>query len=255
MIIPALIIASAVLSTAGNVAIWRETWQRKARPVAASWLEWAALMATGAFASWQAGQVPAAIYGAFCAAGCAVVVPITLARIPAADRDPPTRIGQARLDVLLLPGALAGLMLLVTSLTTVGHAWIRTPGPAVAVSVATDALAYLPTIAHAWEHPGAEPWNVYGMFGTGAALSLAAAALQGQMLDLAAVAYPLYLTVADTGVAVMITARRRVIPEPAYPDETGSAVRDILAATWHPAGTWHVPGGDGWTHLETASRK
>ena len=216
VIIRALVIASAVLSTAGNVLLWREAWRREAKPVIASWLEWSGLMAIGAFAAWQAGQIPAAVYSAFCAAGCALVVPIALLRIPAADRDPPVRVGQARLDMLLLPLALAGMMLLVTPLTTVGHTWIHSPGPAVAVSVVTDLLAYLPTIGHAWQHPDDEPWNVYGLFGVGAAAALAAVALQGQMLNLTAAAYPLYLTAADLGVAALIVFRRAgpAVPAP-----------------------------------------
>jgi hypothetical protein len=229
-----LIIASAVASTAGNVLIWRDTWRQTARPVVASWLEWAVLMAIGAVAPWHAGQVPAAVYGAFCALGCAGVVPLA-ARIPKARRDAPARIGQARLDVVLLPLVLAGCMLLVTPLTTVGHAWIRTPGPAVAVTVATDALAYLPVIAHAWREPASEPWNVYGLFGAGAAMSLAAVGLQGQILDLTAVAYPLYLTVADLGVAAMIVfrlTRRR----PADPP----LAAQLAGAGWQqpPPGDW-----------------
>ena len=99
-----------------------------------------------------------------------------------------------------------------------GSGWISTPGPAVAVSVAVDGLAYLPTIAHAWRLPHDEPWRVYGLFGVGAALSLAAVALQGQMLNLTAAAYPLYLVVADLGVAALIVYRRGApAPAPAWP--------------------------------------
>lgn len=246
-----LIGVSVVLSLAANVTIWRDTWRWKdtgTRPVAASWAEWAALTGTGAAAAWRAGQMPAAIYAACCAAGCAVVVPLAL-RIPRDERDEPERIGQARLDVVLLPAAMAGLMLLVTPMTTVGHGWIRTSGPAVAVAVVTDLLAYLPTAAHAWRHPAAEPWRVYGLFGVAAAASLAAVALQGQMLDLTAAAYPLYLTAANLGVAAMIVARRpgqaraAQLPAEPYPDETGWALRAILDATW-PAGlgrAWTLP--------------
>lgn len=248
-----LIVAAAIASAAGNVLIWRDTWRWQlpggAKPVVASWAEWAALMGVGAAAAWQAGQMPAAVYGAACAAGCALVVPLAL-RIPAAERDAPARVGQARLDVLLLPAALAGLMLLVTPLTGVGHEWMRTPGPAVAVSVATDALAYLPTAMHAWQQPRDEPPAVYGLFGAGAAASLAAVALQGQMLNLTAVAYPAYLAVADLGVAALILARRRRAAPAAVPygEVTRQAVLGILLATWRPhhGGGWVVPDGDGW---------
>lgn len=234
MIVSGLIIASAVLSMAGNALIWRGTWRQQDKPVVASWAVWAALMAIGAVAALQAGQLPAAVYGGFCALGCAVVVPLAL-RIPAGERDKPARVGQARLDVLILPAVLVGLMLLVTPLTVVGRTWISTPAPAVAVSVAVDLIAYLPTAAHAWKDPGSEPWRVYGLFGVGASMSLAAVALQGQMLDLAAVAYPLYLTAADLGVAAMIVFRRAAGPAPE------PLALELTRAGWRP-----VPASRDW---------
>ena len=61
-------------------------------------------------------------------------------------------------------------------------------------------------------------------------MSLAAVALQGQMLNLAAVAYPLYLTAADLGVAAMIVFRRAAAaPAPGPP-----LALELTGAGWKP---------------------
>jgi hypothetical protein len=213
-----LIGASAVLATVANTALWWGAWRKADRPVVASWAEWAALMGIGAAATAETGKVPAAVYGGFCALGCLIVVPLAL-RVPAADRDRPVRVAArftpggegARLDLLLLPAVLAGLMLLCTPLFPAGRVYVHTETPAVIVTVATDALAFLPVVGHAWQQPGHEPWMVYGLFAGGAAASLAAAFAQGQGGTLTAVAYPLYLTVAELSVAVLIVARRAAV--------------------------------------------
>ena len=106
----------------------------------------------------------------------------------------------------------------------------RNPGLAVAVSVVTDAVLYLPTIGHAWQHPEHEPWAAYGLFGLGAGAALAAAALGGHAGSMAAAGYLWYLAVADTGVMAIILARRLVSaaaacpasPSPGQPHESAA---------------------------------
>jgi len=73
---------------------------------------------------------------------------------------------------------------------------------AVAVSVATDFLAYLPTFRHAWLRPGEEPWIPYAMFGAAAGLVLAVADFR----VMAGVIYPTYLFAADAAMVIMILA-------------------------------------------------
>jgi hypothetical protein len=73
---------------------------------------------------------------------------------------------------------------------------------AVAVSVATDFLAYLPTFHHAWRRPSEEPWVPYAMFGAAAALVL----LVADYRILVGVIYPTYLFAADAAMVIMILA-------------------------------------------------
>lgn len=160
---------------------------REAEPQMVSWLAWTALLVIGACSSLADGQVPAAVYVLACAAMCAAVVVLVIRR----GTWRPGPFGWA-----CLAGATAGLVLLV---------FARAPSLAVAVTVAVDLIAYLPTIRHAWQEPGEEPWAAYALFAAGAALALAVADLH----VFAAVAYPLYLLIADTGVAVVIVARRQ----------------------------------------------
>jgi hypothetical protein len=72
---------------------------------------------------------------------------------------------------------------------------------AVAVSVATDFLAYLPTFHHAWRRPGEEPWLPYAMFGAAALVLFVA-----DFRVLAGVIYPAYLFAADAAMVIMILA-------------------------------------------------
>jgi hypothetical protein len=71
---------------------------------------------------------------------------------------------------------------------------------AVAVSVATDFLAYLPTFRHAWLKPDEEPWLPYALFGAAAGMVLWVADYR----ILAGVIYPMYLFVADVAMVLMI---------------------------------------------------
>ena len=73
---------------------------------------------------------------------------------------------------------------------------------AVAVSVATDFLAYLPTFHDAWRRPKEEPWVPYAMFGAAAALVL----LVTDYRVLVGVIYPTYLFAADAAMVIMIVA-------------------------------------------------
>ena len=89
---------------------------------------------------------------------------------------------------------------------------------AVAVSVATDFLAYLPTFHHAWRRPGEEPWLPYAMFGAAAALVLFVADFR----VLAGVIYPTYLFAADAAMVIMILAS----PHYARAAAVGGGARD-----------------------------
>lgn len=194
-----LVVASGALTVAAAVPYTVATARGNARPQAVSWGVWAALLAIGSVAALSSGQVPAAVYGLCCAVECGLVAVLAL-RSPRSERDRPVLVKlprgrTARLDGICLGGAGAGLALLAAA---------RAPGPSVTASVLTDLVAYIPTIAHAWRDPDEENWPAYALYAAGAGLALAAADLH----VFTAVAYPLYLLAADTGVAALIPARR-----------------------------------------------
>ena len=181
-----LIVASGIVSAAGAVPCILGTVRGETRPQTVSWGIWAVLMAIGGAAALASRQVPAAVYGLFCSGECVLVAVLAL------------RYGGrafSRLDAVCLGGAVTGLAMLAV---------VRAPGPAVAVSVATDAVAYVPTVSHAWREPREETWSAYALYAAGAGLALAAADLQ----VFTAVAYPAYLATADAGVACLILVRR-----------------------------------------------
>ena len=184
----------------------------RARPRIASWSIWAVVQAIGAASGFAAWQLPGACYTLLCAAGCAAVVFLGW-------RHGSREFG--RLDAVCVTLAAEGVALLAVA------AWVPGLIPmswAVAVSVATDFLAYLPTFRHAWLRPGEEPWIPYAMFGVAAGLVLAIADFR----VLAGVIYPTYLFAADAAMVIMILA------SPHYRDIVSPASRPRTAGTAPP---------------------
>jgi hypothetical protein len=107
---------------------------------------------------------------------------------------------------------------------------------AVAVSVATDFLAYLPTFHHAWRRPSEEPWLPYAMFGAAAGLVL----LVADFRVLAGVIYPTYLFAADAAMVIMILASpHRTAPLPSANRSRTSLAEppmrlSVGSAQWRP---------------------
>lgn len=172
----------------------------KARPQPVSWAVWAGIMVIGGIDAARGGQVPAAVYGLACGGECMAIAALALL-VPAADRDAPVMVRlsrrdperEIRLDWICGAGGVAGLVLLIA---------VQALGPSTAVLVATDALAYVPTMAAGWRSPHDEVPQSYASFAIGAAIALAIA----HLWVFIAVAYPLYLLVADTAMTVITLA-------------------------------------------------
>jgi hypothetical protein len=200
-----LVIAAALLSLAGAAPIALGTWRGRDNPQVMSWCIWAALPLAGGLAMVRGSHMLPAVNVLAVAVSCALVAVLAL-RVPAARRDPPPRLRlwpgglQPRLDLLCLPGAVAGLVLIVA---------VRSPVPAVLVTVATDALAFPPTYGHIWSSPRKEPWLSYALFSAGGAVSLLAA----DWSTAAGWVYPVYLCAGDGIAALLIIARRRAVLE------------------------------------------
>jgi len=186
----AVTVVSSTLTAAAALPYIIDIVRGRARPRIASWSIWAVVQAIGAVSAFSAGQLPAACYTLLCAAGCAAVVFLGW-------RHGSREFG--RLDAVCVTLAAEGVALLAVA------TWVPRLIPmswAVAVSVATDFLAYLPTFRHAWLRPGEEPWIPYAMFGAAAGLVLAVADFR----VMAAVIYPTYLFAADAAMVLMILA-------------------------------------------------
>jgi hypothetical protein len=184
----ALTVASSALTAAAALPYILDIVHGRARPRVASWGIWTVVQAVGAVSAFSAWQLPGACYTVFCAAGCAAVVFLGW-RHGSRDFGP--------LDAVCVALAAEGVALLAVAAALprlVPLSW------AVAVSVATDFLAYLPTFRHAWLKPYEEPWLPYALFGAAAGMVLWIADYR----ILAGVIYPMYLFAADAAMVLMI---------------------------------------------------
>lgn len=221
---PALTIFGSALTAAAALPYILDILHGRARPRIASWGIWAVVQAVGAASGFAAWQLPGACYTLFCAVGCAAVVFLGWRH---GSRD------FGRLDAVCVTLAAEGVALLAVAAavpTLVPMSW------AVAVSVATDFLAYLPTFRHAWLNPSEEPWLPYALFGAAAAMVLAAADFR----ILAGVIYPMYLLAADGVMVVMILASphcRDTLPSASRPRgfQLEAPMRlSVASAQWRP---------------------
>ena len=220
----ALTIASSALTAAAALPYVLDIIRGRARPRIASWGIWAVVQAVGAASAFSARQLPGACYTLFCAAGCAAVVFLGW-RHGSRDFGP--------LDAVCVALATEGVALLAVAAVRprlVPLSW------AVAVSVATDFLAYLPTFRHAWLKPGEEPWLPYALFGAAAALVLVVADFR----ILAGVIYPVYLLAADAAMVAMIRLSphgRNALPSASRPRgfQLEPMMRlSVASAQWRP---------------------
>jgi len=186
----ALTVLGSALTAAAALPYIVDIVRGRARPRIASWGIWTVAQAVGAASSFAAWQLPGACYTLLCAVGCAAVVFLGWRH---GSRD------FGRLDAVCVTLAAEGVALLTVAAFApqlIPMSW------AVAVSVATDFLAYLPTFHHAWRKPNEEPWLPYAMFGAAAGLVLAVA----DFSVLTGVIYPMYLFAADAVMVIMILA-------------------------------------------------
>jgi hypothetical protein len=226
---PTLTIVSSALTAAAALPYIIDIVRGRARPRIASWGIWMVVQAVGTITSFAAGQLPTACYTLLCAVGCAAVV-ILGWRHGSRDFGP--------LDAVCVTLAAEGVALLAVAELVPGlipMTW------AVAVSVVTDLLAYLPTFHHAWVNPDEEPWLPYALFGLAAGLVLYVT----DFSVLVGVIYPTYLFAADSAMVVMILASphhgnapaaggaRGFRPEPMMQLSAGSAQwRPVTGRDW-----------------------
>ena len=164
-----------------------DTIKGKTKPNVVSWFTWTLLTSIGAWAAFSEGAVTTAIFsGASALATLSVVVLSFWYGVKKFTR----------FDVGCQIAALVGVVL-----------WQLTNDAniAIAIVVATDIIAALPTIRHSWLEPDAETWSTFAVSAFGAFLTV----FTVTQMSFAAYAYPVWLVFGNGIIAAIIVYRRR----------------------------------------------
>jgi hypothetical protein len=183
----ALIIISSILTVGSAIPYVIEILKGKTKPRIVSWFTWSLLTGIAFAASWADKQYPSAILMLAATIETLIIVILGL------------RFGNRRLepfDIVCQFGAIVGLVL-----------WLLLDSPAIAVAatVAIDLIGALPTIKHAWQKPSEETALTFFMACIG---GLCTVLIAGDW-KITAVAYPLYITLCNALLVVVILGRNR----------------------------------------------
>lgn len=180
-----LITVSAIISAVGAIPYIVGVVKGNVKPKIVSWFTWCLLAALLTGAALSAGQTTSAIMSAV---STLVTGIIFFLGIKKGDRS------LDKLDIVSLAGAFVGICI-----------WLLLDNPTLAifVAVAVDIIAFIPTIVHGWTAPEEESLASYGLAAIGAGLGLFVATLANSAI--AGVAYPLYSTVFNGLMIVLLT--------------------------------------------------
>lgn len=156
------------------------------RPKLVSWGIWTVLASIMTLAAFQEGQLQSALLTGVTAAACGSVLVLGWRR---GSRR------MSRLDIICLLGAIIGVVVffLVKDATT-----------ALAVSVAVDAVAFIPTLMHGWTNPEEESLSSFAMAASGELLVIVAAVMSGATV--AGLLYPVYALVFNGTMTALLIA-------------------------------------------------
>jgi hypothetical protein len=205
--------AAALLVVAASWGYLRDVRRRRADPRLASWGIFTAAMGAGSAGAAESGQWPGFVLTAAGSVTCAAI-------LVSGWRHGNREFG--RLDGVCAVLGAAGVALLAVA------AWWPQLVPAVAavaVSVATDLAAYLPTFRNGWR--GAETWPPFAQLAVASALTLAVA----DWAVPAGVIYPVYEAGVNAAMAVIVLAsprRRAGLLRPARRRDRAADVRHLM---------------------------
>lgn len=182
-----LAIIGAVIAALGTVPYLIDIVRGKTKPNIVTWLTWAMLTAISGAAALAAGEPKTAAFlfgNSFCT-GLVVVLGL--------------KYGTAkftRLDIVCQVSAVLGLVFwLVFNSPTIG----------IIVPLIVDFIGALPTMHHSWVKPAEETWQTF-LVGIVAPVFTIASLTR---FNIASLAFPLYLLVANTALVLIIVMRRR----------------------------------------------
>lgn len=145
------------------------------RPKLVSWTVWAVLGIVMTLAAATEGQLPSALLSGVAATICGAIVVLGWRQ---GNRS------MTKLDIVCLVGAIVGLATFFVMKDSVS---------ALMVSVAVDAVAYIPTLIHGWTDPDEESLSSFWYSAIGQLLVLISAAVGGATI--AGLLYPAYAVI------------------------------------------------------------
>ena len=191
-----LLIMSALIGAIAYYPYARDVKRGRARPRIITWSIWAFLGGVMTVSAISAGEVSSAVLSAQGFIGCSLIVILGW-------RQSSTKIG--KLDMTSLAGAIVGLVALLL---------LRNPTVALLLSVAIDAIAFVPTLMHAWTDPDEEPMASYALSTLSGSLALIAGALAGA--GMIGLVYPIYAVVFNSIMTALLLISDRPVLDTAY---------------------------------------
>ncbi len=186
--ISALVTIGALISAAGSVPYILAVIRGTARPRLVSWGVWAVLAGVMTVSAFIEGAMASAVMTAITFIACATVTILGWQRRTG---------GINRVDMVCLVGAVLGIASL---------AIFKSPLIALAVSVAVDIIAFIPTLMHAWTSPYEESLTCFALSALGGTLAVLAV-LVGEV-SVVALLYPVYSMVFNGLAALLIMSGR-----------------------------------------------
>ena len=186
--ISALVTIGALISAAGSVPYILAVIRGTARPRLVSWGVWAVLAGVMTVSAFIEGAMASAVMTAITFIACATVTILGWQRRTG---------GINRVDMVCLVGAVLGIASL---------AIFKSPLIALAVSVAVDIIAFIPTLVHAWTSPYEESLTCFALSALGGTLAVLAV-LVGEV-SVVALLYPVYSMVFNGLAALLIVSGR-----------------------------------------------
>lgn len=186
--ISALVTIGALISAAGSVPYILAVIRGTARPRLVSWGVWAVLAGVMTVSAFIEGAMASAVMTAITFIACATVTILGWQRRTG---------GINRVDMVCLVGAVLGIASL---------AIFKSPLIALAVSVAVDIIAFIPTLVHAWTSPYEESLTCFALSALGGTLAVLAV-LAGE-ISVVALLYPVYSMVFNGLAALLIVSGR-----------------------------------------------
>lgn len=190
-----LLILSAFMGAVALYPYIRDIIRGRTRPRIITWSIWTFLAGVMTVSALLAGEIPSAVLSAQGFIGCGLVTLLGY-------RHGSIKIGW--FDLISLAGALIGLFALL---------WLRNPTVALVLSVAIDAIAFGPTLLHAWTSPDEESTACYMLNVISSSLAGIAALIAGA--SFVGLVYPLYsVTFNSAMVLILIASKRLLAPAP-----------------------------------------